>query len=127
MPREITTHMANDMNKLLRIEVLDEPGPGGANHLYGITSMEPRDASKPPAVTLPIRFQNGGIQEAGINGVSNEALLAIVEDRLKAFQSGPYSCRENSVALTKLQECMMWLERRTRDRLGRGVEGRQAK
>jgi hypothetical protein len=63
------------------------------------------------------------VQEAGVNGISNEALLAIVEDRLLGFQAGPYSCRENAVALTKVQEAMMWLQKRTLDRVKRGVEG----
>jgi len=53
-----------------------------------------------------------------VNGISNEALLAIVEDRLKGFQSGQYACRENALALTKLQEAMMWLHSRTRERIG---------
>lgn len=56
----------------------------------------------------------------------NEALLAIVEDRLQGFQSGQYACRENALALTKLQEAMMWLQKRTRDRMARGVEGSNA-
>jgi len=74
-----------------------------------------------------IRFQNGPIQESGVNGVSNEALLAIVEDRLLGFQSGQYACRENAIAVTKIQEAMMWLQKRTRDRVARGVEGTNQK
>ncbi len=73
--------------------------------------------------STPIHFQNGPVKEAGVNGLSNEALLAVVEDRLKGFQNGPLSCRENALALTKLQECLMWLHRRTQDRVARSVEG----
>lgn len=123
MVRELTSHQVNGLNEVLRIEVLDEPGQGNACHVYEITSDEPRRIDTPPAVTLPVQFQNGPIAEAGVNGVSNEALLAIVEDRLKGFQSGPFACRENAIALTKLQEAMMWLQKRTRDRMARGVEG----
>lgn len=125
--RELTSHKINGLNEALRIEVLDEPGSGGANHLYGITSTEPRSADSPPAVTLPVRFQNGPINEAGVNGISNEALLAIVEDRLKGFAAGPYSTRENSIALTHVQDAMHWLHHRTRDRVARGVEGTSQK
>ena len=74
-----------------------------------------------------IQFQKGPIQEAGVNGISNEALMAIVKHRLQGFQSGNYACRENAVALTKLQESMMWLQKRTRDRMARGVEGTSEK
>ena len=66
-------------------------------------------------------------QEFGVNGISGEALLAIVEDRLIGFQSGGYACRENAVALTKVQEAIMWLQKRTLDRMRRGVEGTSVK
>lgn len=58
-----------------------------------------------------IRFQNGPIGENGVNGLSGEALLSIVEDRLVCFQAGGFSCRENAVALTKVQESLMWLQK----------------
>ena len=71
-----------------------------------------------------IRFQNGPIKENGINGLTNEALMTILQDRLRGFQSGPFSCRENAVALTKLDESLMWLHHRTASRQQRGVEGK---
>lgn len=123
MTRELTSHKVNGLNEILRIEILDEPGQGNACHVYAVTSDEPRNADTPPAVMLPIRFQDGPISEAGVNGISNEALLAVVEDRLQGFQSGKFACRENALALTKIQEAMMWLQKRTRDRMARGVEG----
>lgn len=125
--RELTSHKVNGLNEALRIEVLDEPGSGNACHVYGITDSTFNGGSEPPKVNCPIRFQNGPIQEAGVNGVSIEALLAIVEDRLLGFQSGPYSTRENAIALTHVQEAMMWLHKRTRDRVARGVEGTMQK
>lgn len=125
--RELTSHKVNGLNEVLRIEVLDEPGQGNACHLYSITSDEPRNADTPPAVTCQIRFQNGPLQEYGVNGISNEALLAIVEDRLLGFQSGAFACCENAITLTKLQEAMTGLQKRTRDRMARGVEGTNQK
>lgn len=125
--RELTSHKVNGLNEVLRIEVCDEPGHGGASHEYLILSDEPRPVELPHAVECVIKFQNGPINEVGVNGISNEALLAIVEDRLLGFQSGQYACRENAIALTKLQEAMMWLQKRTRDRMARGVEGTSEK
>jgi hypothetical protein len=80
-----------------------------------------------PRAECSVCFQEGPIALAGVNGISNEALLAIVEDRLAGFQSGEYACRENALALTKIQEAMMWLQKRTRDRAARGVEGTMEK
>ena len=70
-----------------------------------------------------VNFQNGPIKEIGVNGVTHEALLAIVIDRLRSFQAGPYSCRDNAIALTNLEDALMRLQRRTRERIARGVEG----
>lgn len=113
--RELTSHKVNGLNDALKIQVMDEPGAGGACHHYRV--------SLPGVMQCDITFQNGPIKEAGFNGVSQEALLAVVEDRLKCFQAGPYASRENALALTHLQEAMHWLHHRTRERMARGVEG----
>lgn len=126
--RTLTDHKLNGLNDALEITVLDEPGQGGANHEYSI-AFYPKDgdhAGAEPERTR-ISFQNGPILEAGVNGISGEALLTIVIDRLRSFQAGPFACRDNAVALTKLEESLMWLQKRTRDRLARGVEGTNQK
>lgn len=128
MGREITSHRVNGLNEALLINVLDQPGQGNACHEYQIIRDTHGNGDEYDQVELcNIKFQNGPILEAGVNGVSGEALLAIVEDRLIGFQSGQFACRENAVALTKIQEAMMWLQKRTRDRISRGVEGTNVK
>jgi hypothetical protein len=47
----------------------------------------------------------------------------MVIDRLNGFQSTDFKCRENAIAITKLEEALMWLRKRTQDREIRGVEG----
>jgi hypothetical protein len=113
--RELHGHKVNPANDVITVKVLDEPGSGGANHIY---SCELPDGS-----ATEIAFQNGPINEAGVNGLTHEVLLAIVIDRMQAFQSGPFACRENALALTKMEEAQMWLLQRTRNRMARGVEG----
>ncbi len=117
--REIETHKVNVLNEALIIEVYDEPGQGNACHEYGIKG-------KTGSAVFPfcgICFQNGPIQEVGVNGISIEALLAVVRDRLEGFQSGPFKCEENQVALAHAMAAMDALHLRTRKRLDRGVEG----
>ena len=123
--RELTSHKVNGLNEALMIEVLDEPGQGNACHEYRLSIIkQPNgDLRGIPACVTEIHFQNGPILEDGFNGISGEALLAIVEDRLIGFQSGQFACSENANALTKIQEAMMWLQKRTMDRMKRGVEG----
>lgn len=118
--RELTEHRVNPANDKLTVEVLDEPGAGGANHLYQVRGYLAKEADETSVV---IRFQNGPIAEAGVNGLTQEVLLAIVADRLRSFQKGPYSCRENALALTKIEEAMHWLHSRTLSRMQRGIEG----
>lgn len=115
--RELTDHKVNGLNEALKIEVVDEPGHGGASHVYDVTPTTGN------AKGLRIEFQNGPLGENPPNGLSIEALLAICCDRLRGFQSGKFANRENALALTKIEEATMWLHKRTRDRVARGVEG----
>ena len=110
--------------------VHDEPGAGNACHAYSVhptSRQNPADDYQENEYLNRIDFQNGPIQERGVNGVQNEDLLAIVIHRLQGFQAGNFACRENAIALTKIQEAMMWLEKRTADRKARGVEGKSEK
>lgn len=118
--REITEHRVNECNEALKISVLDEPGSGGANHQYLIHT----DGEGP---NCAIEFQKGPIKESGVNGITQECLLAICADRLRSFQAGPFSSRENAVALTHIETAQLWLQKRTRERLARGVEGTHQK
>lgn len=73
-----------------------------------------------------IHFQQGPIKECGVNGVMNEDLLLMVITRLKAFQNTEFACRENAIAITKLEEAVLWLRSRTTERESRFVEGTHA-
>jgi len=60
------------------------------------------------------------------DGTTNEEVLSVLIDRMQFLQS-MFPCRENAIVITKLEECLMWLEKRTADRKARGVEGKQIK
>lgn len=102
------------------IEVVDQPGAGGANHHYVVWV----DGETQPVQLAEIRFQNGPVKEAGVNGVTQEHLLAIVADRLRCFQAGPYPSAENAEALDYVEIALAALNDRTAKRVTRGVEGR---
>lgn len=136
--RKLTDHRVNGLNEAITINVLDELGQGGACHEYEIRLYSPAGSGLPRAATgdmevfpdgssessvCRISFQNGPVKEAGFNGISQEALMAIVIDRLRSFQAGPFKCYENVHALTHFEEGLMWLQKRTMDRMKRGVEG----
>jgi hypothetical protein len=120
--KTLTTHKVNGLNEALTIEVLDEPGEGNACHEYVIKYVTTHSPGE-----QHIGFQNGPIKEKGVNGISNEALLAIVIDRLEGFQSGQFSCQSNADALQRLEGALNILHSRTKERLARGVEGTNQK
>lgn len=81
-----------------------------------IEPKEPRDF-------INIKFQEGTVLENGVNGAQIEDVVEVLIERLQGFQKGKFTCRENALAITKLQEARMWLEERTRNRIKQGVEG----
>lgn len=60
------------------------------------------------------------------DGTTNEEVLEVLIDRMNYLQS-KFPCRENAIVITKLEESLMWLNKRTADRLKRGVEGKHQK
>lgn len=56
-------------------------------------------------------------------GTTNEEVLEVLIDRIKYLQA-KFPCKENACCITHLEEGLMWLEKRTRDRLKRNVEGK---
>ena len=71
---------------------------------------------------IAFKLQNGPIKEVGVNGCQVDTLIEtakIIIEKLNA----EFPCRENAVAVTKLDEALLWLLKRTIDREKRGVEG----
>lgn len=108
-----------------KVIVIDEPGYGGAHHEYRVVTVNDPAGE---ATAARVSFQNGPVKEFGVNGCHQEDLLAIVLDRLESFQqAGEWRCRENALAITKIEEAMHWLNHRTATRVARGVEGTHEK
>lgn len=119
--RELSTIQKRE--KLNTVYALDDPGAGGANHTYRITPNGCDEAGD-GYPSQDIFFQNGPRKSPdSIHGVLDTDILEIVRDRLKSFQAGEFSCRENACALTHIEEALMWMNRRVEDRAERGVLG----
>ena len=128
----LTDHIVegDSANHQLKIRVIDQPGRGGACQYYEISGFNTTTNPSDPfmdrhgeaAEYATVLFQNGPIKEFGVNGITQEALLAIVIDRLRSFQAGPFACDENEVAMQCCQTALFMLQARTRARIARGVE-----
>lgn len=121
MPRAIKTHHDGfGLNESIELTAVDEPGPGGANHYY-----EARIDGK---LVCVVQFQRGPrLEPSSDPGVTDTLLLAIVADRMASLNAGEFSCRENALVRTKVEEAMLWLYHRAKERMQRGVLGVNAK
>lgn len=95
-------------------------------HKYALANFEDKD------------YPNGGVQEIQFiqkeangagpdmityeNGTTNEEVLRMLIDRMQ-YLNKQLPSRENSLAITKLEEALLWLHHRTADREKRGVKG----
>ena len=118
------------------IEVLDKKGIGNANHEYRVRKTQVDVSTLHNAelgygdtdnILATVSFQNGPIKENGVNGIQNEDLLKIVQNRLEGFQSGDFACLENQIALDNIKSAISVLEYRTKERKKRNVEGKNIK
>ena len=126
--RELYDHKNNKFNReCVEVKTADLRASDNAHHAYKIEVFQvsnfPTDKENSPVETCFLNFQNGGLKEVGANGITDQALLAIVLDRVRSFNEGQFRCRENSIVITKLEEAMLWLEKRANDRARRNVEG----
>ena len=74
-------------------------------------------------IGLDIEWQNGVVQNNVPNGASIEDVIEAVLQRLMFFQNSKFVCRENALAITKLEEALHWLNARTTRRKREGTEG----
>lgn len=80
-----------------------------------------------PQSYINIKFQQGTVKEKGVNGVTTVDVIDYIVDILEGHQKGKLACRENDMAIVKLEEARMWLCERTNKRKEKGVEGKKKK
>jgi hypothetical protein len=71
---------------------------------------------------IAFHIQDGPVKENGVNGCQVDTIIEAAKLIIEGLNKN-FPCRENSVAITKLDEALMWLEKRKKDREKRGVEG----
>jgi hypothetical protein len=121
--RELEDHKVTTLNReCVVVRAIDKRDEDGAHHTYQIDVRDPQKKVE-SVYRCMLRFQQGGLQDVGANGLTDQALLAIVIDRMRGFQSGPYSCDDNNLIIAHLQQAMEVFEQRAIERAARGVEG----
>lgn len=72
--------------------------------------------------SISFTLQNGGVKEKGVNGCQVDTIIEAAKIIIEGLNKN-FPCRENSIVITKLDEALMWLNKRAKDRVTRGVEG----
>lgn len=72
--------------------------------------------------SISFTLQNGPVKECGVNGCQVDTIIEAAKIIIEGLNA-KFPCRENSMAITKLDECLMWLDKRKKDREKRQVEG----
>lgn len=118
-----TIQKRNNLNAVYRN---CEIGPGDGFHDYEIYKADETPETCEPIAAID--FQKGPRNDPeSRHGVLDGDLLEIVRDRLRAFQNGPYATRENALALTHIEEALLWMNKRAEDRAERNVLGTMEK
>lgn len=86
---------------------------------YTLNSLKPEG---PNQEVMFYKLNQDGSSE---HGTTLEEMLRVSIERLQELNER-FSCRENALAITKMQEALMWLNARTANRIARGVEGTHA-
>lgn len=72
--------------------------------------------------SISFTLQDGPIKEFGKNGCQVTDIIAITKIIIEKLNE-KFPCRENAMTITKLDEALMWQDKRTNDRIKRQVEG----
>ena len=92
-------------------------------HFYQLENFEEEDAAQVLQFVEKRETENNELVTVQ-NGTTSEEVLRVLIDRMKYLQK-KIPCRENAIVITKLEECLMWLEKRMADRKARGVQGKK--
>lgn len=90
-------------------------------HTYELSQVESMDLAQRLQFINKVKQEDGSLVTVA-DGTTNEEVLKVLIDRMQ-YLNKRVPCRENSIVITKLEESLMWLEKRTNDRLKRVVEG----
>jgi len=90
------------------------------HHQYLLNSMEGKNPQKIQFIEKELNTETREFVTVN-DGVTNEEVLAMLIHRTRALGEVLPS-RENSLALTKLEEALMWFNKRTENRLKQNVE-----
>lgn len=115
--RQLNTHLSSGGSNVLQVVAVDQPVPGLPTTRYDVTGFNtvynPAARQQGQFTRLPIIFATGDAPvDAPQNGVTNEALLAVVADHLRSQQETPEACLEYQMAMDYINAALGMLRQR---------------
>lgn len=132
VPNEPTTpgyRTAYNINPALEADnKLDDSGNPTGGHVRLELNVSGDERPEFPAIYIRWqdrpRVEEGSDQLLAPNGAFVEDVLWAALQRLEFFNESKFRCRENSIAITKIEEALFILKDRQLSRSERGVEGK---
>ena len=120
------------VNKVIKFESPIKIGPiGPSKPIMKIRNCVDENGNKMggsvESIGFHIGWQDGPVKENGVNGAQVEEVLLACKARLKFLNSGDFKCMENDMAIGSIANAIQILDSRTKDRIERGVEGKNEK
>src|SRR4051812_14049434 len=92
---------------------------------YMVPTYKVTDNGIEDGEVLKIVFCKGNKEDSTVlrqEGIFTETLIETAKQYLESVNIGPMSSRETSMVITKLDEALMWINKRAEDRKLRGVQ-----
>lgn len=104
-------------------KIIDEKIKGAT---YFVPTFKITDQGIEDGSGIDIVFCKGNKQDSSAlrqEGIFTETLLQTAKEYLESVNVGELASRETSMAITKIDEALMWINKRVEDRKSREVQG----
>ena len=106
--------------------IIDKTPENSVAATYEIPTFKVNDNGIEDGEGILIKFCKGDKSDSSKfrqEGVFSETLIKVVKTYLETVNVGEMSTRETSMAITKLDEALMWIDKRANDRKRRDIQG----
>ena len=87
-----------------------------SGHCYKVENFENKSESQEIQFIEKEQIEPGSTELVTVyDGTTTEELLKVLINRMQYLQ-GKLPCRENAIVITKLEESLMWLDKKNADR-----------
>lgn len=94
--------------------------------IYNVPTFKVTNEGMTDGEGITINFCKGNKEDESVfrqEGLFSETLIQVVKQYLESVNVGELASRDTAMAITKLDEALLWIGKRASDRELRGVQG----